>query len=249
MTTKLCAFVFILLATLAGDLYAQTPAQVPRRVAAQVAAFDNFDSELECTAAVQGNRFSFYRPGFTSTRALGPNEGIFPHPTGGCFLMTVQESRMMGRRDVLPGEPGLQRWVPIQAGTDFVWRLNPVTVAPEGVIKLAQCDNDIFGDAPFGGGRVTSPVIPPQEDVFVQAPAPRIRRETIETAVRDTPFERQVTVVDDRNWFERNWPWAVPVIGAAIVGTACAFDHCPFNVTQETRVHVGSGSNATVSTR
>ena len=90
---------------------------------------DHWATAAECMAA-KGS--PFYRPSILRKQALGPDEAVRGHPTGGCFDID------------LPDRMGGRGFVRIEAGRPFVYNLRT-----SEVLKLAECNNDVHSWVPF----------------------------------------------------------------------------------------------------
>lgn len=170
---------------------------------AQGPPVNHWKTVAECLKATSA---PFYYPSIRNPRKPGKNEVVLGHPTGGCFEMD------------LPDRLGDRGWVRIEPGRRFVYD------ATSGkVLRLEECDNDIYSEAPFVRDEKKDP--PPQPlsetgmrlagDVNHRFPDPlnvNIRGSLEREEQR--PLEPKV---DNRNFFRRHWKWLVPV-GAAAAG-------------------------------
>ena len=190
--------------------------------ASNVAAQTNhWSTSAECLAATNA---PFYHPSVIHRRALNPREEfIGPHATGGCLEMSLPES--IGRRG----------WVRIEAG-------RPVVFDRSGKVKrLAECDNDIYAEAPFAAAPVQTRVVEaPARDSALNVSGSVDHRfpETLNVRLEGTLSEPQRTVAarqESRSWFSlrRNGKWFWPLVGGAVVVAACTIPEprC-FKVTQ-----------------
>ncbi len=128
---------------------------------------DHWATLEECVAATDA---PYYFPSIKTKKPLGKDEVILPHPTGGCF-----EIRLPDR--LTEGFPIKGRgWVRIEKNRDFVY-----SVKTRKAIRLAECDNESYGEKPFDTSVPTNP-FDQQESVTVSALSPT---RSVEDMVQD----------------------------------------------------------------
>lgn len=99
------------------------------------AIVDHWPTEAQCRAAEHA---PFYVPSFTSTKALGKDEVILPHPTGGCFEIELPDRLTKGFPEEGWG------WIRIERGREVVFHSKTGKA-----LKIAKCDNRIRKESPF----------------------------------------------------------------------------------------------------
>lgn len=99
------------------------------------AIVDHWATEAECRASEHA---PFYVPSITSTKALGKNEVILPHPTGGCFEIELPDRITKGFPDEGWG------WIRVERGREVVFHSKTGKA-----LKIAKCDNRIRRESPF----------------------------------------------------------------------------------------------------
>lgn len=180
---------------------------------AQTQPVDHWATRVECEAATSA---PYYKPSIISKRPTGRDEVIVPHPTGGCFEIDLPDR--LTERFPIRG----RGWVRLAPGTPMVYDSRNHSVK-----RLAECDNDIYAEAPFGED---SNPFAHKEGVVVPAPGNSVQRPTISDQARDAAdraelerlreLERRRDPFGPPNGFERNWKKIVG--GAAILATIVA---------------------------
>lgn len=190
---------------------------------------DHWAARDGCLAATTA---PFYKPSITRQRVLAPNEMVGGSPIGGCVEMD------------LPDRIGGRGWVRIEAGRRFV-----IDRASGRLLRLEECQNDVYGFVPFPTAPAETPAQTPAVQEFRFVPN-ALTGELV--LVQRSPFEVNGSLLlrqeeplrieqpqERRSWFSRNWPWAVPLAGGLVAaGVMCAIDWCRDKVVQETIVNI-----------
>lgn len=127
--TKLSVFALALTVLVASSASAQAPPT------------DHWATKKECVGAISA---PFYHPHVVSNAPVPKGQVILPHPTGGCFEISLPDR-------ITEGFPKRDRgWVRIETGREFVFDEKD----GRQPLRLARCDNVVFDQEPFDTGAV-----------------------------------------------------------------------------------------------
>lgn len=169
-------------------------------LAAQTSMVDHWSSAEQALAATSS---PFYYPTLRSQQKLEANEVVWGHPTGGVFDMK------------LPDRLGNRGWVRIQAGRQFVYNRDTGKV-----LRLAECNNTVYGWEPF------PPIQGLQGPPGPQGPRGYDGRDGRDG--RDADFTRREALRENLGPVvtkPRKWPWVVGTLAVITVGILASRHH------------------------